>query len=213
MDSQYRTQEWLQLRSYIIKRDNYSCQNCGTFNPAEGWVSVKNDQLNDLELHNYDSNTCQYHISSHRTGITLSIDYGWGIWLVTPILQVHHKKYIQERMPWEYAEEDLITLCNECHNIYHSESLIPIYDKLLNLIEQRHFVPEDNNTGRKHNFKPWVFVNNFGGNYDLTSVHPSLSFLVLAEDLHRINQMEQEANKMYDSFMERFFPDYLKGSE
>lgn len=34
-------------------------------------------------------------------------------------LNVHHKKYIQGAMPWEYDTRDLITLCEECHERYH----------------------------------------------------------------------------------------------
>lgn len=38
-------------------------------------------------------------------------------------LTVHHKKYIKGRMSWEYDEE-LITLCTECHeNIHKLEKL------------------------------------------------------------------------------------------
>lgn len=30
-------------------------------------------------------------------------------------LQVHHLVYEKDKKPWEYADEDLITLCEECH--------------------------------------------------------------------------------------------------
>lgn len=30
-------------------------------------------------------------------------------------LQIHHKKYIDGKEPWEYDESDLITLCKHCH--------------------------------------------------------------------------------------------------
>lgn len=30
-------------------------------------------------------------------------------------LQVHHKGYIKGRDPWDYENEDLITLCEHCH--------------------------------------------------------------------------------------------------
>jgi 5-methylcytosine-specific restriction endonuclease McrA len=208
--TQYRTQEWLSKRNQILTRDNFTCQTCGTFNPSEGWVSVYNKRDNDLELHYYDSNTCEYIISSQKSGITLTIDYGWGIWLVTPILQIHHKKYINGKQLWEYENDDLITLCNECHNETHKKNKIPIFDKDNNLIENKLFTPEDNSTGRKHNFKPWVFINNYTGEYEISAVHPSTSFFVMAEDIHRINELEVVAKSMYTSFMERFLPDYSK---
>lgn len=32
-------------------------------------------------------------------------------------LQVHHKEYINGRLPWEYDNEKLVTLCCHCHEI------------------------------------------------------------------------------------------------
>jgi 5-methylcytosine-specific restriction endonuclease McrA len=34
-------------------------------------------------------------------------------------LTVHHKKYLTNRLPWEYDNDDLITLCDECHAKEH----------------------------------------------------------------------------------------------
>lgn len=34
-------------------------------------------------------------------------------------LQVHHKKYIKGKMPWEIQDKYLITLCENCHNKEH----------------------------------------------------------------------------------------------
>jgi len=108
----------------------------------------------------------------------------------------------------EYENDDLITLCKECHNAVHEKIEIPIYDSNLNLITKKLFTPEDNNTGRKHDFKPWVFVNNYTGKYQFSSVHPSVGFFVMAKDMNRMAELEKIANEMYANFMERFLPDY-----
>lgn len=34
-------------------------------------------------------------------------------------LNVHHKKYIYGRDPWEYDNKYLVTLCDRCHDKYH----------------------------------------------------------------------------------------------
>lgn len=39
----------------------------------------------------------------------------------TNTLHVHHLKYLKGHKPWEYNGEDLITLCEECHNKTHEE--------------------------------------------------------------------------------------------
>lgn len=35
-------------------------------------------------------------------------------------LQVHHRVY-EELAPWEYKDEDLVTMCDSCHNNVHQE--------------------------------------------------------------------------------------------
>ena len=34
-------------------------------------------------------------------------------------LHVHHKRYVAGAMPWEYADEDLAVLCEQCHDMAH----------------------------------------------------------------------------------------------
>ena len=38
----------------------------------------------------------------------------------TQSLTVHHKKYDKGKLPWEYPNEDLITLCEICHARAHN---------------------------------------------------------------------------------------------
>lgn len=51
-------------------------------------------------------------------------------------LHVHHRKYISGRKPWEYTEDDLVTLCAPCHQI-ETESFKITCDKLLEASQQR----------------------------------------------------------------------------
>lgn len=41
------------------------------------------------------------------------------------ILQVHHKKYIKNKHPWEYSDDILITLCKGCHAKEHGLLNLP----------------------------------------------------------------------------------------
>ena len=36
-------------------------------------------------------------------------------------LHVHHKYYIEDRYPWEYDDNALITLCSDCHSEIHKQ--------------------------------------------------------------------------------------------
>jgi len=38
-------------------------------------------------------------------------------------LQVHHRKYISGRQPWEYPDKLLVTLCRTCHE--RAEGIYP----------------------------------------------------------------------------------------
>ncbi len=54
-------------------------------------------QRRRLEIMERDSWTCKYCGDSTKN------------------LQVHHSSYIYGRMPWEYSDESLHTLCDKCH--------------------------------------------------------------------------------------------------
>jgi len=45
-------------------------------------------------------------------------------------LQVHHRKYIDGLMAWEYPDHLLITLCYECHSKYHGHTVDLRSDRL-----------------------------------------------------------------------------------
>ncbi len=47
---------------------------------------------------------------------------------LVPLFNVHHKRYIKNKMPWEYPNSDLIALCNVCHQELHKSESIPVYN-------------------------------------------------------------------------------------
>ncbi len=42
-------------------------------------------------------------------------------------LHVHHKYYIIDKLPWEYSDEALVTLCSFCHQEFHNQNEVPVY--------------------------------------------------------------------------------------
>ena len=60
-----------------------------------------------------------------------------GFWLIEPgnekefikgsSLHVHHLCYRKGYLPWEYENNELLTLCNICHFIAHENYHIPFY--------------------------------------------------------------------------------------
>ena len=46
---------------------------------------------------------------------------------VQVVMQVHHLYYIQDKLPWEYDESALISVCRDCHVKIHAEEEIRMY--------------------------------------------------------------------------------------
>ncbi len=51
------------------------------------------------------------------------------IWKYFKGLHVHHTYYQHNKMPWEYPDESLQTLCINCHIQLHKEQTIPVLDE------------------------------------------------------------------------------------
>ena len=47
-------------------------------------------------------------------------------------LNVHHRYYINGKNPWEYDNDALITLCQDCHCLEHKYTHTPVYRDLYN---------------------------------------------------------------------------------
>ena len=45
-------------------------------------------------------------------------------------LNIHHKYYIKGKKPWEYDNDALITLCQDCHKLEHQTKQTPVYMNL-----------------------------------------------------------------------------------
>lgn len=64
-------------------------------------------------------------ISFHDILINFESPYKYGL----NGLNIHHKKYIIGRKPWEYDADSLITLCENCHHNIHEKVITPILDE------------------------------------------------------------------------------------
>lgn len=207
MKRKYSEIEWQKKRTKILQRDNFTCKMCKTFNPSLGIVEILDDENGIVELHEYESSPGHslYRLSSSGTGQTISMDFGVN-WLVLPILQIHHIKYIESCEIWEYEDNDLITLCKTCHTQVHEHLEIPTYDKTGKLIGKRKYEPENYSSGRNHNYKPWIFIKQDSRKeYKVADVKPSLGFFALAEE--DPNEIAEIANKMCKDFFIKYLPD------
>jgi len=108
-----KTEDWIIKRIWIIQRDKYTCQNCGK-------LGFKN---------------C-YVLSGIEDGETI-IPFDESI--IVPNddaieLNVHHICYRKGKEPWNYPDDELVTLCPECHKRVYEEHIIPVLDELGKII-------------------------------------------------------------------------------
>jgi len=213
---------WQEKRLEILKRDNYTCQCCHTFNPQLGMVEIYRPDDMSLELHMYESSpgNSTYILSSEKTGMTLTMEFG-ETWLVLPVMQVHHKKYIENREKWDYDNADLITLCKECHTLIHENIKIPLFDEKGVMISKKKYLPVDTGCGHAHNIAPWNFIkfqykSGYKREYKLSEIQATLSFFMLDSEEKGFFEKEEVLNEgvkaydIYEDFLKRFLPQYIR---
>ncbi|RBL93336.1 hypothetical protein [Chitinophaga flava] len=114
------TDEWRVKAAEITKRDKFCCTVCGK---AET-VSIPGAKSGEVNHGWFEDGEIAY--------------YGEGRYSIDPKvvfadkhyhLEVHHKRYIRNRLPWEYSNDDLVTFCNHCHSEFHLNNRVPVYSE------------------------------------------------------------------------------------
>lgn len=119
------TLEWQAKRNEILLRDNHRCNKCklsatGThvhYDESKKEYSYISDD--GTEYLQYIKNS-EGQIVTERVPRTIITDKPYH-------LQVHHKYYIMNKLPWEYDESALVSLCNWCHSELHINETIMVY--------------------------------------------------------------------------------------
>jgi hypothetical protein len=102
-------EEWLKKRQEIFKRDNFKCTKCD-----RGATVPYHDAYCPGYSH------C-WVVSSHEKILS---DKPYH-------LELHHKYYIVDRLPWSYEDSAFETLCNWCHFEYHKNNRVPVFKENL----------------------------------------------------------------------------------
>ena len=204
---------WEDKRKEILIRDNFTCQKCDQFNPELGVVEFA-EADGQVELHEYknhpDPSQNVYSISQSKTGYTFEINFG-DCWPVFPIIQVHHRRYVNGKDRWDYNNQDLTTLCKRCHSNLHSKEKIPIYSRDDTLLEEKLFLPVDEGNGRKHMCDEWTFIKRIGGGeYVLSNIFPTITMVLFeGEDSEDAFNEGRKALDKYLSEYIRHFPVFM----
>ena len=190
----YNDPRWIEKSNSIKSRDNYTCQLCHAFNPMqEGLVFVQQGKYETY--HQYITDRSSYIIHVKDFEFTINFDFYSGFHLAMPRLNVHHKVYFRNRMLWDYPDDCLVTLCENCHHYIHSLSDIgvPIIEDnsagqtvLIGKTKPKPYKPKLNHTDLG-TFKPLSLVkeNRWGNGLN-------------ANDKDDYNQAKYENKKWYD---------------
>lgn len=135
-----QSEAWQSKRNEILKRDKYTCKDCGETDISSIW-SVGSKAIVHFE-------------KSTRVYSTIFLDTGQIVETVLerddiliPILNVHHTKYILNRDPWEYDNSILVTLCSVCHQRRHENEKILLCDENGNVIQELEICNKCNGNG------------------------------------------------------------------
>ncbi len=138
------TIEWISKRNSILERDARRCTNCNYC--ATGSYAHFDEKTNKY-TYLTDNGSEQIHHIVKSDG-TLESQYIPNL-IVTDKpyhLQVHHKYYILNRLPWNYDDNVLITLCNWCHTNLHENEVIQVYENE-NFVNALNLIPCDRCSG------------------------------------------------------------------
>ncbi|MFD2247207.1 hypothetical protein [Pontibacter ruber] len=113
------TAEWNEKRKAILERDHFECTQCGKGETLSDYDAAQREVWHfwvDFDV-----------LVKQEDGTHKRHSMDFAIADKPYHMQVHHMRYIRNRLPWQYANEDLITLCNWCHSQFHEEYEVCVY--------------------------------------------------------------------------------------
>lgn len=138
-----KTVEWNNVRVRINKRDHQSCTICGSMQGAKREIPFNDEELTKREaeltalaeaevIRNSEIDS-RFNLTSNSKSDYLKILSKYRGMIPAyhnkhVVLDVHHTYYVDGKLPWEYPDESLKTLCRSCHEFQHYLFKTPVYD-------------------------------------------------------------------------------------
>lgn len=133
-----QTKEWYNFREKILLLRHGTCEDCQR---EGGDIEIERPQdeyereMNEVVEHNTAFRRRMKEIQSHDLYEQLLNGEIGGEkpypsrtkTIGRVVLEVHHKLYILNKLPWEYPQYDVKLLCSECHLAEHQRNEILLY--------------------------------------------------------------------------------------
>ena len=190
----YDDPRWIEKSNSIKARDNYTCQLCHAFNPMQ--KDLLFIQQGEYETyHSYSADSSSYIIHVKDYDFTVIFNFYDGFHLAMPRLNVHHKIYYRNRDLWDYPDNCLVTLCENCHHYVHSLNGIGIPIVEENSLKQNTLIGKTEPTPFLHRldhtdlgtFRPFSVVKENRWGYGL-----------MGQELVDYERAKKEKKKWYD---------------
>lgn len=131
------TREWQAKRQEIIDRDTSRCSVCSK-GATDSYYNPKTNETIHFWLGNEAFETRKGPAYGEESYLEFFIPVGASKQYT---LHVHHKFYILGKLPWEYSNDSLITLCNWCHWKYHVENDVEVFKEASGTLELLNIKP------------------------------------------------------------------------
>ena len=121
--------EWQELRKQVLKESNYTCAICNSSETLKRWdslerrwkyfeVTIPNNCRKYKNTFEINGEVDSFYILDERDIIFREVEKHIHF-------QVHHRYYIEGRLPWDYHPKCFLTLCVDCHINLHKKSAVP----------------------------------------------------------------------------------------
>ena len=133
------TGEWLDLRNRVKERDHHTCTNLHC--KKSQYKEMSEDQFAQSIINSgfgkyFNLLEGKYEDEPGQFSLKKNLDYPSRLMFdISVKLEVHHKYYVWNKLPWEYQIDALITLCDECHEKEHIKQPVVYADGSLRQIK------------------------------------------------------------------------------
>lgn len=135
------TEEWKKKSDEILKRDNFSCKKCKTeWNPNRFLVNEENG-VRLYKIEDYWVNRSDFEVWLDKMKNVPKSE-----------IKVYHKYFQSNKLPWNYPDDALVSLCEKCHCKEHKANNTKLFDENMYFLNNLILCQKCNGSGVLHQY-------------------------------------------------------------